>query len=116
MQQAPPLTFNSAVSWRLPLGSSGRRLDLHANFNWVETQQYTAYNDPSIEQPSYLYGFASLTYRPRKHHWQASVWVKNLFDEEYRRGGDDLSLFGLSTGPFNPPRQFGLTFRIHSGL
>ena len=30
MQQAPPLTFNSTVSWRVPLGSSGRRLDLHA--------------------------------------------------------------------------------------
>ena len=116
MQQAPPFTFNGAVTWRLPLGSSGRGLDLHTNFNWVDTQQYTAYNDPSIEQEPYLYAYASVTYHPRNRNWQAFVWVKNLFNEEYRRGGDDVSLFGFSTAPMNPARRFGLTFRVNVGL
>ena len=42
--------------------------------------------------------------------------VEEGLSVEYRRGGDDVSLFGFSTAPMNPPRRFGLTFRFNSGL
>jgi iron complex outermembrane receptor protein len=116
MQQAPPYTFNGAITYSIPLGSAGSSLDLHTNWNLVGEQEYSAYNHPSMVQESYTYGYASIKYRPPKQNWEIYAWVKNIMNEVYIKGGDDLSFFGLTTQPINAPRWIGLTFRVNFGL
>lgn len=100
-------------------------LDLSLSYEWAVLQgmalinidyryQDKSYREPDNSvtvQPDYDLVDMQLSYRTHEGDWEATLWSKNLLNEEYIAhlyilGGNDYALFGT-------PRTYGLTLAWH---
>jgi outer membrane receptor protein involved in Fe transport len=108
---APDFSFVAGLDYRIPVGSMG---DIFVspsvkyssgNFYDVENRVGTGGGGPDADD-GYTLVNLNVRYRPAQGNWSASLWVKNLTDEDYYSSGQVASgfLFLTQTGD---PRQIG---------
>ena len=88
----------------------GGELALQVDGNWNADQWMEGTNSLVSKQDSYAVINASASYATDR--WSASVWVKNLNDEDYLLYNLDLGLAGFIEQVYAPPQQWGVTLRM----
>jgi len=111
----PEFTFNAAVDYYFP-AFSGLNGMLHADYNYYGstfTGLLNATGGPnSIKNPAF--NLVNLRAGLEGEHWQAAVYVSNLFDERPLTALCCTDLFGLGLGNFfavTRPRTIGVSIR-----
>jgi iron complex outermembrane receptor protein len=112
MANAPDLTFNGLGRYEWPAFNGN--LSAQVDFNYVDDRSVNGIDHPALIQDDYFIANARLGYATSDGKWEASLWVKNLTDEDYVAASFDLSTFtGVEIGVPNPPRWFGGTVRYN---
>ncbi|WP_175623998.1 TonB-dependent receptor [Pseudocolwellia agarivorans] len=110
LPQAPKLSFNTVVRYNMDLGDSN--LALQVDGNWNDDQYLEGSNAEVSLQESYAVVNLRATYTLfANSDWEASLWAKNVFDEEYLVYNLDLGFAGFTEQVYAPPRQVGITFK-----
>lgn len=103
----PEISFDVIVSYDIPL-DSGASINLQADAVYSDDIFFTNLNDTFVGQESYWLTGARIGFTTADENWNASLWVKNLADEEYFVGGFEfLSLGGTYYGFSGDPRTIG---------
>lgn len=118
----PEWTIGANLGFRIPMGSAGElapRVDLFhqtktnmSDNNWIAAQQRVS---PTSILPAYTLLNARLDLRDIGGSGiTASVWAKNLLDEEYIASGTELANTGLgyTAGFVGAPRTYGVELRF----
>jgi iron complex outermembrane receptor protein len=109
---APELTYSLGGDVTYPLGWGSRPLEIYGSANYsYRSEYYTAISNSRYSQVD---GYGLLTarigLRRQDGRWDASVWAKNLTDEDYFITLSPANT-GLVTGVVGEPRYVGLTLR-----
>lgn len=101
----------AGLNYLLPLESGGDLdFNLSANFNsgfWID--QTNNFGSGGDEDDSFTVANASVKFTNGDDKWSLAVWINNLTDEEYFRGGVEVA-GGLSQmASAGRPRHYGLT-------
>ena len=121
-------TVTSSVAWTPPIGDSGLRGLVYADFRHMS--EFNTGSDLDIEktQEAFTVVNARLGLSGPDRLWGVEVWAQNLFDEDYTQVAFDAPIQGSgtergvvngfyprSTGLFGAflgePRTYGLTLR-----
>ena len=101
----------AGLEYLLPLGSSGDlAFNLSANFNsgfWID--QSNNFGSGGDEDDSFAVANASARFTNGDDKWSLSVWINNLTDEEYFRGGVEAAGGLAQMASAGRPRHYGLT-------
>lgn len=101
---APDLNFNASLDWTLYEGEAGA-LSLNLNGTY---QDETIYFIGRGAADDYSLLNARLSYTARDAKWRASLWTRNLTDEEYNTSFyNGLVDVGVVAGFVGPPRTYG---------
>jgi iron complex outermembrane recepter protein len=108
---APPVNVSVAIDYDLYQNDYGY-LSLNANANFQDDQWFSAYNDQAghqyIKQDAYWIYNGRLSWYASDESWQASVWVKNVTEEEYDTYAINLQAsFGFDYYSQGAPRTWG---------
>ncbi len=110
----PKYSFNARVMYVVPMGDSGA-LQFQADMVGV-SNTITEFN--TLWSDSYETFNARITWLSADDRWEAGVWVRNITDEEYYRGGgpvpdlnDQITRLGLVADP----RTYGITVKMRFG-
>lgn len=108
---APSVSANLLARYEWEIGGYGAAAQIDGQ--WNDRQFLEGTNSDVSAEPAYSVWNARLSFFAADQSMQADVFVKNLFDEEYRLYNLDLGLLGFVEQVFAPPRQFGvgLTYR-----
>lgn len=108
--QAPHSSFNALVrkAWGM---SNGGEFALQIDGNWNDDNFVEGTNAQVSVQKAYSVANASATYSTDRY--SASIWVKNLSDEDYLLYNLDLGLAGFIEQVYAPPRNVGVTLRMN---
>jgi iron complex outermembrane receptor protein len=87
----PKLTLNGLVSysWNLKDG----KLAIQSDFNWKDDHKFNLATSAPVMEDAYAIFNAKLTYTSNSDNWSASIFVRNLFDEDYRMFAVDATAF-----------------------
>lgn len=105
--QAPELSLNALIRYNVDVGAGN--LALQFDGNWNDDQFLEGSNAGVSLQEAYAVVNARATYST--DNWMATLWVKNLADEEYLLYNLDLGFVGFAEQVYGPPRQTGVTLR-----
>ena len=109
---APELTYSLGGDVTYPLGWGSHPLEVYGNANYSYRSDY--FTAISNSRYSEVDGYGLLTarigLRRQDGRWDASVWAKNLTDEDYFITLSPANT-GLVTGVVGEPRYVGLTLR-----
>jgi len=106
-------TVNFGAEITLPFDISGDVV-LRGDMNYISERYFSEFNDPEVGEDSVTTYTASLRYTTEDGRYHASLWGKNLTDEEYT-GNKFLSVksFGAPiAGSWAAPRTYGVTVGI----
>ena len=76
---SPDVTFNGLVRYEWP--ALGGFLAVQADYGWQDDQNFNLIYTPVVRGDAYGLANARLSYTSESRAWTASVWVKNLTDE-----------------------------------
>ena len=109
---APEFTYSLNGDVKYPLGWGSRPLEVYGSANYsFRSDYYTAIsNSRYSEVDGYGLLTARIGLRTQDGRWDASVWAKNLTDEDYFITLSPANT-GLVTGVVGEPRYVGLTLR-----
>lgn len=106
---APKWTVNGLARYKWPAFGAGS-LAVQGDFNWRDKQIFNLSNTPVVEEDAYAVVNASVTYTGANDAFYTTVFVKNLFDKQYREYGFDLSSsFGSAAANAGLERWYGIT-------
>lgn len=105
---APEATLSAGLAWEENL-SSGASLGFR--LNWAYTTDIMLNTENSVEQDAYGLMSASLTYRPQRGNWLATLGVKNLTNEEYWISGAESGVVGAELVSLGRPRHVYATLK-----
>ncbi|MBY8335461.1 TonB-dependent receptor [Alteriqipengyuania sp. NZ-12B] len=110
LANAPEVSVAVFADHTIELGN-GATIDLSADVNFQDEVFFTEFNNQDARQEAFAIANASITYRAPGNRWSASVWGKNLFDEEVLANTIIASpLYSyVSVGSLRPPRTYGIT-------
>jgi iron complex outermembrane recepter protein len=115
MPQAPHWSINAVARYEWPL--FGGLASVEADAKWNSQQYLELINAPVDLQPQYTLINARLGFGSSDGRWEASAYVKNLDNTQYRIYNLDLSGFiGVNQGVYGPPRMYGLDVRYRFGV
>lgn len=109
LPNAPKWSMNAGAEVDIPAGLPGR-LSLRADLNWTGKVYFTEFNEDRLSQGSVAWTDASLQYDSEDEHWRASLFVKNLTNEDVKTNvfiAAGTTGFALNGG-FKPPRTYGV--------
>ena len=89
MAGASPLQVAAGLDYSIPFPASGE-LIISPSVNYNSGAWYDAENrvgTGGADDDAYTFVNLSLRYVPHDSNWKASLWAKNLTDEEYYEGG-----------------------------
>ncbi len=109
LPNAPELTFNSSVTYERPIGND-LAWGLLADVSWADDQFLTTENW-EVSNVDSQYTVNATMYIAGGDTWRASLWAKNLTDEENvvrveSVGAGSSALIGY----YAPPRAVGVSF------
>lgn len=114
MPQAPHWSLNAVARYEWAL--FGGRASVEADAKWNSAQYLELINAPVDLQPSYTLVNARVGFGSSDGRWEASAYIKNAADTQYRIYNLDLSGFiGVNQGVYGAPRMFGLDLRYRFG-
>ena len=100
---APTVSFNV---------SDVAALSLRAEWSYQSSEFQDVLNDPRVSSDERNIFNAVASIDSLQSGWSASLWARNLFDEEYITKVVDLSqFFGYRLRRYGEPRTFGVTLR-----
>ena len=106
---SPEISLNGLARYTWELGDIGS-LALQADFRWLDNQIFNLSNTEVIREGSNTVVNASLSYSAGTSGVYGNLFVKNLFDEQYREGAfDTTASFGSVEGSPGLKRWYGLT-------
>jgi len=111
LPRAPDLQVNLGATYTRPIGSG---LEGFARAEWQHTgdQYFSVFNRENIAQEAFDVFNASFGVTGRDGRWTASVWGRNLTDEEYFSNlfeSGVLATVVVPQGFVGPPRTWGVT-------
>ncbi|MEX2489435.1 MAG: TonB-dependent receptor [Pseudomonadales bacterium] len=109
---APELSLNGLVRYEWPAFSG--HLAAQVDFNYQSEAFFDIQNHPISESDAYDVWNARFSYSAPNDRWVVTAFVKNVFEEEYRRYTFDVTnLFGFNQVAFGRPRWAGVTFHYN---
>ncbi len=105
--QAPQWSFNALIRYNVDVGAGN--LALQVDGSWNDDQFLEGSNSLASAQESY--GVANVRATYATDSWNATLWVKNVADEEYLLYNLDLGFAGFVEQVYGPPRQAGVTVK-----
>lgn len=86
---------------------------VQADFFWASKRFFTADNNRNLTQKAYAVVNGRLAFISYDRKYEATVWVKNLFDKDYFTGGSDFEAFGFNGFQVGDTRTIGLTLAVN---
>ena len=110
LANAPESSFRVGANYDVSLGDAGS-LRLRTDVNWQDKVYFTEFNNQDAVQDSYAMWNASIAWTSADEHWNATVWGRNLGDEDVIANNIVTApLYGqVRVGSMMPPRTYGLT-------
>jgi iron complex outermembrane receptor protein len=109
---SPEWTYNGLV--RKGWNAGNGEFYVQGDFNYVSTQTSSVINHPSLDFDSYTVGNIKIGYVAADGRWEASVFVKNVTEEEYLTYGfQGSAITGGSNVTPGWPRWWGVNFRYN---
>ncbi|MCK9606192.1 MAG: TonB-dependent receptor [Methylomonas sp.] len=84
-----------------------------SDFFWNSKQFFTADNNPLLVQSAYGIVNARLAWLSNDNRFQASVWVKNIADQDYFTFGTPITAYGWHILGVGDPRTIGVTLAVN---
>jgi iron complex outermembrane receptor protein len=111
LAQSPKHKVNIGGQYTLPLEpvSITGRLD----YTYTSQLYFNPDNLPVESQPAVGLLGAHLSFQPRGAPWEISLWGRNLTDQLIRTSVTDFPLFAQVLYAYQPPREYGVTVRVH---
>ncbi|MWV27540.1 TonB-dependent receptor [Aurantiacibacter rhizosphaerae] len=109
---SPEFSLNYLFRYNFDLG--GGELAAQVDGAWYADQYLEVTNGLSSLQEAYNVTNTSLMYTDDASGISAQLWMRNVFDKEYRAYTLNLGILG-TTSFFAPPRTYGATLRIPFG-
>lgn len=110
LPNAAEVQANGLIRYEFAIGSS-LHLTIQGNFKYTDDMFRDAFNDPFNFSDSYTVTDARVALSSDDGRWEAALWAKNLFDEEYtEQSFHFIDITGLANQLYGPPRTFGVTF------
>lgn len=106
---SPELTANLQYNQRFELNDS-TALELATNLAYTDEQFFDARNSQAFSAEDYVLWNGRANFEFQNSGITASLFVRNILDEEYRAGGTDQAtgVYGLTYGS---PRSYGVELR-----
>lgn len=117
LNNSPDFKFNLGFNYAKPVGS-GIELVTNGNFTWQSDVRFDLTGNPRTTQGAYGLANASIGLQGDNQNWQVSLFVNNLFDQDYvTQIIDDTStrvdpFIILQQIPRNASRFFGARVRL----
>jgi iron complex outermembrane receptor protein len=117
LANAPDFKFNVGFNFETPV-SSGIELVMNGNYTWQSEVNFSSNANPRSVQGAYGIGNASIGLQDSGDAWRVSLFVNNLFDQDYvSRIVDDTTARNdpfilLQQIPRNSFRFFGIRARF----
>jgi iron complex outermembrane receptor protein len=109
LSNAPSLSMNLGAEIVLFKGSMGK-LSLNPELAYQTSQYFEVINVPRLQQDGYVLLGGHIDWESDNGRWNASIWAKNLTDEQYMTSRVDLLAgFGFDYNHVGAPRSYGIT-------
>lgn len=122
LANSPNFKFNVGGTFETPLGASPLSFFTSANYVWQDDVNFALDGNPLTVQDSYGIANASIGLRETEdRNWEVSLFVNNLFDQQYAAILTDYSDNGytgkaiIQQVPRNYGRYFGVKMRVGFG-
>ena len=88
-------------------------LSAQFDMNWKDDHVFNIVVTPLVEEDSYAVFNTRLTFTSADEKIEASIFIKNLTDTEYRKYAFDTSAyFGATEDVFGEPRWAGISLHV----
>ena len=105
---APEWSFNGRARYELPM-MGGFRPYLQGDFKYVDEHFLEPNNRLILKEDGYFLLNGRLSIRQENGNWDASLWVRNLTNEQYLSSGQDIiSALGFAHRIQGQPRTYGI--------
>jgi iron complex outermembrane receptor protein len=104
---APELSFTGQLRYQTSL-TNKLGLTVSTDFSWRDEAFLEANNQPTNLRDAYWLVNGRVAIANLDAGWEASLWVKNLTDEEYQVYLNDLPAFGWLLNGYAAPRTIGI--------
>src|SRR5262249_4400425 len=117
LSQSPENKFSVNASYRFDF-EDGSYLLPTVSYSWRDKFYDSFFNDPHELAPSYNQIDARLNWYSSEGHFSATLWGRNLTDEEQNTSISANSFRVQDLGryqsfSFTPPRMYGIDFMFH---
>ncbi|MEI9965989.1 MAG: TonB-dependent receptor [Caulobacteraceae bacterium] len=111
LPKTPKFKFMLSPQYVADLGHAG---ELQFNLDWTYTTELfnDLGNSIALRRPNTNVVNASVTYRPKDGHWDATVGGTNLTDERYVVSGQWQGGISVVDANYSPPREWYATLRF----
>lgn len=106
--QSPKLNVNGRARYTL-VETAAANWFVQGDFKYQSSTYFDIYETPFLEEQPYWLWNGSVGVESADEKWRASLWGRNLADEQYRAGG----FTGGVAGPislYGAPRTYGVSF------
>ncbi|MFO7552957.1 MAG: TonB-dependent receptor [Haliea sp.] len=111
-ENTPEWSFSGVAEYIQPITDT-KNLELLAAVNWNDERYLELENGPDHLVSSYYTLDASVSLSSQNGKWRASLWGRNLTDEDYLRYINDVPGFGLFLTINSEPRTYGASLDYH---
>lgn len=109
LSNAPSMSGNFGIDVTVFDNGAGK-LSLHPEMSYQTSQFFEVVNIPRLKQEGYALLSGHIDWESADGRWNASIWGKNLTDEQYKTSRVDLLAgFGFDYNHVGNPRTYGIT-------
>jgi iron complex outermembrane receptor protein len=112
LANAPEWTVSSFVQYDRPLGDELAAL-VRLEHNYIDGHFLEEDLDPHVKNDSVNLVNLRLALHNQERTWEATLWARNILDEEYYVYGLDIPTLGGYAGFVAPEATFGVTLRLY---
>ncbi len=114
LQASPDWRISLAPRWDFELGSSLNAF-VQSSLSYTSAQNFTAEQDPLTIQPAYAIVDASVGVRTSDERYSLTLFVRNLFNENYLTSIGHNSLLSTAASPFDLVGTYNKDSRRYAG-
>nr|AGU10875.1 TonB dependent receptor [uncultured organism] len=114
LQASPDWRISLAPRWDFELGSSFDAF-VQSSISYTSAQNFTAEQDPLTVQPAYAIVDASVGVRTSDGRYSLTLFVRNLFNDNYLTSIGHNSLLSTPTSPFDLVGTYNKDARRYAG-
>ena len=103
--QSPKWNLNGLARYEWPMFNG--TMAIQGDFHYRSKHIFDLGGAPYSEESGYWIANSRLNYKTADEHWEGAVFVRNMFDEEYRSVAFDLTGFGHVGSYYGKPRWVG---------